>query len=63
MTVFSVAQQQQTWKNQDAFFLSVVLVLFNTHLLLDLFVKETEIQATKMESLVRPKEAGAGIKP
>lgn len=39
-----------------------VLVFFNIHLLINLVVKEIEIQATKMENLDNSKEAGAGIK-
>lgn len=35
---------------------------FNTHLLINLTVKELEIQATKMESLDNSKETSAGIK-
>lgn len=45
------------------FFSALCVVFFNTHLLLDLVVKEIEIQATKMEGLDRSKEAGAGTKP
>lgn len=37
-------------------------VFFNTHLLINLTVKENEIQATKMENLDNSKEAGAGMK-
>lgn len=50
-------------KSGCLFFSALCVVFFNTHLLLDLVVKEIEIQATKMESLDRSKEAGAGIKP
>lgn len=50
-------------KSGCLFSLLCVLFFFNTHLLLDLVVKEIEIQATKMEGLDRSKEAGAGTKP
>lgn len=63
LCVSSVAQQQQNWKNQEAFMLFVCcFFFFNIHLVINLTVKEFEIQATKMENLDNSKEAGAGIK-
>jgi len=64
VTVFSVAQQRQNWKNQGAFFLCFAwFVFFNTLVIRFDCEKDIEIQATQMESLDRPKETGAGVKP
>lgn len=49
-------------KSGGLYALCVLFFFFNIHLVINLTVKEFEIQATKMENLDNSKEAGAGIK-
>lgn len=63
VTVFSVLlSSSKIGKIWRPLFSLCAFFFNNTHLLVNLTVKEVEIQATKMENLGNSKEAGAGVK-